>query len=147
MCYNNTKFVRKIMVNKIKVTEVAELMALIDHDRNMLEGIDISNLYVNSSKIINWKCENEHIFKEKINVIYRRKHKCFYCTGRQVWSGENDLKTLYPEIAKEFDVEKNKITPDKISPKLYHLLPRHASTALPRGRRRISHRPPFPPNG
>ena len=34
------------MVNKIKVTEVAELMALIDHDRNMLEGIDISNLYV-----------------------------------------------------------------------------------------------------
>ena len=105
------------MVNKIKVTEVAELMALIDHDRNMLEGIDISNLYVNSSKIINWKCENEHIFKEKINVIYRRKHRCFYCTGRQVWSGENDLKTLYPEIAKEFDVEKNKITPDKISPK------------------------------
>ncbi len=105
------------MVNKVKVTEVSELMALIDNDRNILDGIDISNLYVNSSKKVNWKCENSHTFKEKIGLMYKRKHKCFYCTGRQVWPGENDLKTLCPEIAKEFDIEKNGTTPDTISPK------------------------------
>lgn len=105
------------MVNKIKISEIDDLMSLLDSDRNALEGIDISKLYVNSSKEINWKCKNGHTFKEKINVMYRRKHKCFYCTGRQIWSGENDLQTLYPEIAKEFDVAKNGITPDKISPK------------------------------
>ena len=105
------------MVNKIKILEIDDLMSLLDNDRNTLEGIDISKLYVNSSKEINWKCKNGHTFKEKINVMYRRKYKCFYCTGRQIWSGENDLQTLYPEIAKEFDIYKNGITPDKISPK------------------------------
>jgi len=104
-------------VNKIRITEVDELMALVDSDRNIAEGIDVSRLYINSTKEINWKCENGHTFKEKISVMYKRKHKCFYCTGRQIWPGENDLQTLYPEIAKEFDIEKNRITPDRISPK------------------------------
>lgn len=109
------------MVNKIKVTEVPELMSLIDNDKNTSDGIDVSNLHVYSSKTINWKCENGHTFKEKISVIYKRKHKCFFCTGRQVWPGENDLKTLYPEIAKEFDVEKNNgISPKDVSPFTYN---------------------------
>ncbi len=105
------------MADKIRITEKEELVSLVDNEKNLIEGIDISKLYVNSSKIINWKCENGHIFKEKVNVIHRRKNKCFYCTGRQIWSGENDLQTLYPEIANEFDVVKNEITPDCISPK------------------------------
>ncbi|MBQ4259293.1 MAG: zinc-ribbon domain-containing protein [Agathobacter sp.] len=105
------------MVNKIKVSEVDDLMSLLDNDRNTSENIDISKFNVNSSKEINWKCKNGHTFKEKINVMYRRKYKCFYCTGRQIWSGENDLQTLYPELAKEFNIDKNGITPDKISPK------------------------------
>ena len=37
------------MVNKIKISEVDDLMSLLDSDRNTLEGIDISKLYVNSS--------------------------------------------------------------------------------------------------
>ena len=105
------------MAKKIKLIEVEELVPLIDNDRNLMDGIDISKLYVNSSKEIHWKCKNGHIFREKVNVVFRRKHKCFYCSGRQVYSGENDLLTLYPEIAYEFDTEKNGITPDRISPK------------------------------
>lgn len=105
------------MVNKIKITDIEELMAIVDNDRNILDGIDVTKLYVNSSKVLNWKCENGHTFKEKVNLMYGRKNKCFYCTGRQVWSGENDLQSCFPVISKEFDVEKNGITPDKISPK------------------------------
>ncbi len=105
------------MVKKIKMTEIEELTSLLDSDKNKLENIDVSKLFVNSSTEINWKCENGHFFKEKVNVMYRRKNKCFYCTGRQIWPGENDLQTLYPELAKEFDIEKNGITPDRISPK------------------------------
>ena len=105
------------MVERLKVLDIEELRLLIDSNRNSMEGIDVSKLFVNSSKPIYWKCENGHSFKEKVNVIYRRKHKCFYCTGRQIWPGENDLQTLYPEIASEFDVEKNGITPDIVSPK------------------------------
>lgn len=105
------------MNKKIKITEIEELTDILDNERNVKEGIEFAALFVNSSKVLNWKCGNGHTFKEKANVMYKRKHKCFYCTGRQVWSGENDLQTLYPDFAKEFDVEKNGITPNKISPK------------------------------
>lgn len=105
------------MATKIKITEIEELSSILDDEKNSLEGIDASKLFANSAKEINWKCENGHTFKEKVIVIYKRKHKCFFCTGRKVWAGENDLLTLYPDIAKEFDVEKNGITPDKVSPK------------------------------
>ena len=108
------------MIEKKRITEIKELASLIDNERNEMEYIDVSKIYVNSSKVINWKCENGHTFKEKVGVMYKREHKCFYCTGRQVWSGENDLQTLYPELAKEFDIVKNGITPDKISPKDTH---------------------------
>ena len=105
------------MAKKEKIIEIKELLTIIDYDKNLAEGIDVSSLFSNSSKEIYWKCEKGHTFKEKAGVVYRRKNKCFFCTGRQIWPGENDLQTLYPEIAREFDVEKNGITPDRVSPK------------------------------
>ena len=105
------------MVEKIKLTEYIGLSPLIDYKKNNAECIDVFRLHLNSSTKINWKCKKGHTFKEKVGVMYKRKNKCFYCTGRMVWSGENDLQKLYPDIAKEFDVEKNGITPDKISPR------------------------------
>lgn len=44
--------------------------------------------------------------------------KCPYCAGERAIKGENDLKTLYPEIVKEWDYEKNGI----LGPE--HYLPR-----------------------
>ncbi len=32
---------------------------------------------------------------------------CPYCTGQTVWSGHNDLQTLFPQLAQEWDYEKN----------------------------------------
>ena len=105
------------MKERMLITDVAELHSLLDNAQNAIEHIDTNRISACSSKEINWKCAKGHTFKEKVNVMYRRKNKCFYCTGRLVWSGENDLQTLYPEIAKEFDAEKNGITPDRISPR------------------------------
>ena len=51
------------MVNKIKVSEVDDLMSLLDNDRNTSENIDISKFNVNSSKEINWKCKNGHSYR------------------------------------------------------------------------------------
>lgn len=102
---------------KIKLMEVEELVSLIDVEANEKENIDVSKLFAHSSKEIYWKCINNHTFKEEIDTMYRRKNKCFFCIGRSVWPGENDLQTLYPDLASEFDVEKNGITPDHISPK------------------------------
>ena len=65
------------MVKKIRITEIDELTSLLDNEQNIMDGIDVSKLFVNSSKEINWKCANGHTFKEKVAVIYRRKNKCF----------------------------------------------------------------------
>lgn len=105
------------MAKKVIIDEIPELFSIVDTEKNKLECIDVFKLYSNSSKQINWKCKNGHTFKEKISVVFRRKEKCFYCSGRQIWSGENDLETLYPDLAKEFDVIKNGMCPSEISPK------------------------------
>lgn len=32
---------------------------------------------------------------------------CPYCTGQVVWKGHNDLQTLFPDISREWDLERN----------------------------------------
>lgn len=98
-------------------TKFNKVSEYIDEEKNIAEGIDTSKLSIHSTRVINWKCPNGHTFKGKVITIYKRKNKCFYCTGRETWIGENDLETKFPEIAEEFDVEKNGITPNKVSPK------------------------------
>lgn len=39
---------------------------------------------------------------------------CPYLSNKKSWPGFNDLESNFPEIAKEFDVEKNGVTPDEI---------------------------------
>jgi DNA-directed RNA polymerase subunit RPC12/RpoP len=43
---------------------------------------------------------------------------CPICRGKRILKGFNDLQTLYPDIADEWDYEKNgELTPDSIFPK------------------------------
>ncbi|MCR4702172.1 MAG: hypothetical protein K5665_00755 [Saccharofermentans sp.] len=64
---------------------------------------------------VSWKCSKGHIFPAVI-ANRTRGSGCPYCSGRKVLSGFNDLATKYPEIATEWDYEKNfPLTPDRIS--------------------------------
>ena len=53
-----------------------------------------------------WRCENGHEWKA---AIYTRSAgaRCPYCTGRKVMVGFNDLATQSPELARQWDYEKN----------------------------------------
>ena len=42
------------------------------------------------------------------------KAGCPYCTGKEVLAGYNDLQTIRPDLAEEWDYDLNEITPDKI---------------------------------
>lgn len=99
------------------VQHVKDLMEYWDFEQNQKIGLNPENIPINSYKVAFWKCPNGHFWKEKISTMFRRKVKCFYCAGRLVWTGENDLQTLYPDIASEWDYDKNDITPDKVSPR------------------------------
>jgi len=59
-------------------------------------------------------CSNGHSFSS--NLLNRKKGRgCPYCSGRVASENHNFLQA-YPEVCKEWDYEKNDITPDKITP-------------------------------
>ncbi len=68
------------------------------------DGWDPRKISKGHDKKLSWKCKYGH--KWKANV-YTRTGKmqvgCPVCYGRQVQTGYNDLKTLFPQIAKEAD--------------------------------------------
>ena len=79
-------------------------------------GIDPSLLSLGAHKKAWWVCKNEHEWQA---AIYSRASGvgCPYCAGQKVLTGYNDLQTLYPEIAKEWNFTKNSISPASIRPK------------------------------
>ena len=71
-----------------------------------------------SGKKVWWVCEKGHHFRTEIASRNKKNIGCPYCSGRKVIPGENDLKTLFPEVVFEWDYEKNKIlSPEEVSPK------------------------------
>lgn len=72
---------------------------------------------VGSRKKALWVCEKGHIWEAAIQNRTARETGCPYCTGRQALAGFNDLATLYPQIAAQWDAEKNDaLTPDQVTP-------------------------------
>ena len=65
----------------------------------------------NSNKKVWWKCSVGHEWQATIQSRNTEKG-CPFCSGRVVISGVNDLQTLNPTLAKEWNIEKN----DGISP-------------------------------
>lgn len=63
-----------------------------------------------------WKCEEGHSFVARIDHRCSMKSGCPYCSHRSVLKGETDLATLYPEIAAEWDYDKNSDNPDEYMP-------------------------------
>lgn len=59
-----------------------------------------------SKKKVWWTCENGHSWQTTVHVRSEGSG-CPYCTGRKVLPGFNDLETLYPDVAAQWDREKN----------------------------------------
>ena len=63
-----------------------------------------------------WKCLKGHEWKSSISNR-AKGNGCPYCSGRRPIKGQTDLKTLYPEVAKEWHPIKNEeLTASDISP-------------------------------
>lgn len=60
-----------------------------------------------SNKKVWWKCSKGHEWQTIINDRGTKHVGCPYCANRKVLVGFNDLGTLRPDIAKEWDYEKN----------------------------------------
>ena len=60
-----------------------------------------------SRKLIWWRCPKGHSWRAAVYSRTTLGTGCPVCTGRQALAGENDLATLYPDIAAQWDEEKN----------------------------------------
>lgn len=69
-----------------------------------------------SNKKVWWKCENGHEWQSFIHARAKGSG-CPYCNGNRLLKGLNDLETLYPDILKYWNYEKNEIRPDEVTSK------------------------------
>jgi hypothetical protein len=74
-------------------------------------GWDPTKYILGTVTRLKWKCEKGHIWKAR-GADRKRSSGCPFCAGVQVLPGFNDLKTLFPEIAKEsFGWDPKKVLP------------------------------------
>jgi len=96
------------------VSDNAQLMAEWNWERNT--DVSPSQLTLGSNKKVWWKCKKGHEWQAR---IYSRNigSGCPYCSGNKVLKGENDLQTINPTLAEEWNYEKNNgLTPADVLP-------------------------------
>jgi len=81
-----------------------------DFNKNCSKPDEIS---YGSSKKIWWICDKKHSWKAVINNRVLGNSKCPYCSNKKVYD-DNNLSSLYPEIAREWDYIKNIISPKEV---------------------------------
>lgn len=84
--------------------ELAESNDLIDPDK----------IKPSSKMRVHWKCNKGHVWETTIRHRAIDKSGCPYCAGKRPIPGENDLETLFPQLLKEWDWEKNTIKPSEV---------------------------------
>ena len=96
------------------VSDSAQLMAEWNFEKNI--NILPNQLTLGSHKKVWWKCNNGHEWQA--SVAHRNNGtKCPYCRGAYAIKGENDLQTINPDLAREWNFEKNgRITPSDVLP-------------------------------
>lgn len=96
------------------VSDNAQLMAEWNWEKNI--DIEPSQLTLGSGKKAWWICNKGHAW---MAAIYSRNqgHGCPYCSGRYPVKGKNDLLTVNPTLACEWNYSKNNdLTPMDVLP-------------------------------
>jgi len=76
------------------------------------------NIMPGSNKRVWWICKTcKREWQASVNNRCNKSSGCPYCSGNIRKKGENDLATLFPELLKEWDYQKNNNLPNEYSPK------------------------------
>lgn len=91
--------------NDLETVEV-ELMKCWDDEKN---DINPQELSPRSNTLVHWKCPEGHmdLLSPKSRIRNKGDNHCAFCSNRKTWKGDNDIVSKYPEIAREWDKDKN----------------------------------------
>jgi|LauGreDrversion4_2_1035121.scaffolds.fasta_scaffold51794_2 hypothetical protein len=65
------------------------------------DGWDPSTVARGSSKVMPWRCQNQHTWSSAVVARTGQGQSCPFCAGQRIWPGFNDLKTTHPELASQ----------------------------------------------
>ena len=98
------------------VSDNAQLMTEWNWEKNNELDFDPKILTLGSHKKVWWKCSQGHEWQAIIKDRNNGKG-CPYCSGRYAVKGKNDLQTVNPNLANDWNYEKNNnLTPMDILP-------------------------------
>ena len=96
------------------VSDNAQLMAEWNWEKNNELNFAPNTLTLGSGKKVWWKCGKGHEWQARIDSR-NNGNGCPYCSGLFAVKGENDLQTVNPTLAKEWNYEKNNgLTPEDV---------------------------------
>lgn len=95
-------------------TRRPDIAAQWDHELNA--SVEPNMVTVSSSRKVWWRCAKGHSWQTTVaNRTKKNGSGCPYCTNRKVMPGYNDMATMFPEVAKEWDYERNgALSPDMV---------------------------------
>ena len=98
------------------VSDNARLMAEWNWKKNDELGMDPQTITCGSEKKAWWICGKGHEW-QAITGNRARGRGCPYCSGQRVLEGENDLQTVNPLLAREWNYQRNNgLTPAQVMP-------------------------------
>lgn len=84
----------------------SDLLTVWNYKKNI--SISPKNISIGSNKKVWWIGKCGHEWEDRVNHIAKLdKINCPYCTGKRVLRGFNDLQSKNPNVALEWDYEKN----------------------------------------
>ena len=78
-----------------------------DYEKNGQVGNTPENISAGSGIVVWWKCKNGHSYQMPPNSKINMHYGCPYCNNKRVLPGFNDLATTNPELADEWNYERN----------------------------------------
>ncbi len=97
------------------VEKCPDVLALWDYERN--KDVRPQDVSIHHKKKVWWKCDRGHSWQSPVNGVASNGTRCPYCAGYKAIPGETDIVTLFPEIAAEWDYDKNgKLDPCSVAP-------------------------------
>ena len=88
-------------------TVFPEVLKEWDYQRNNEIGIDPTKIAPKTKKKVMWICSRGHSYGCTVANKTVGGHGCPYCAKQKLLLGFNDFATCYPDIAKEWDYDKN----------------------------------------
>lgn len=106
------------MKKRKKLADCPDLMAQWDYSKNI--AVSPESLSAGSGYMAWWLCGKGHSWQATVNHRHRGTG-CPVCRNRIVVKGVNDLKTVNPSLAAEWNYEKNgTLTPEDVSSGTHH---------------------------